>query len=208
MLPQCGIVTTLWFKTEAYNPHLSEKLPKEKHITYLNAFVHLMKFSCVIFHLFYHVVQFLSHATHWSGHNIYLFGNIMDCLVQYTNCLTLLVNYTNNTTTINIPFPEPWQNVEMSTASQFVLLKPAMTSYCHLRMVSIEICVSARTEIIFGWKWWWVGSLYLTDGSFPIIPRNASWNIRTLASRIRLNFVLCISCVLWKKSNQQTNSPN
>ena len=67
-------------------------LPKEKHITSLNAFVHLMKFSCIIFHLFSNVLQVLFHVTHYSGRNIYAFGRILDCLVQPPNYLTLIVN--------------------------------------------------------------------------------------------------------------------
>ena len=63
-----------------------------------------MKFSCVIFHPFSHVVQALSHATHFSGNNIYVFGSILDCLVQYPNRLTLLVNYPNNARNIDIIF--------------------------------------------------------------------------------------------------------
>ena len=133
-----------------------------------------MKFSCVIFHIFPHAVQVLSNATHFSGSNIYVLGNILNCLVQSTNCLTLLVNYPSD---------------KMSTVNQLFLLKPAMTSSCHFWKVSIEICVSARTEMVLWRKGWWVGSLYLTDGSFPIIPRNASWNIITVSARIGLNFV-------------------
>ena len=47
------------------------------------------------------------------------------------------------------------------------------------------------------WKGWWVWSLYLSDSSHPKIPRNASWNIKTVAARIYLDVVLCVSCVLW-----------
>ena len=78
--------------------------PKEKHITNLNVFVHLMRFSCVIFHLFSHFVQVLSYVTHCSGHNIYAFGSILEFLVKSPNGLILLVNHPNKSTTVNIPF--------------------------------------------------------------------------------------------------------
>ena len=94
-------------------------------------------------------------------------------------------------------FEEPWPTYETSTTNQFLLLRPPMTSFFHLQKFSIEILVSIRTEIIFWWKVWWFGSLYLPDGSFPVIPTNVSWNIRIESARIRLNFVLCASCVLW-----------
>ena len=67
----------------------------------------------------------------------------MDFLVQSPNRLTLLVNYPNEATTISI--------FKNSPENYFVLLKPPMTSRFHLRKVSIEIFVSARTEIIFWW---------------------------------------------------------
>ena len=100
-------------------------------------------------------------------------------------------------------FAEPWPTFEMSTANQFFLLKPSMTSSCYLRKFSIDICVSTITESILWWKGWWVVSLYLSDASLPIIPRNPSWNIRTVAARIRLNFVFCVSCVLWKNRHSK-----
>ena len=85
-------------------------LPKEKHITNLNAFVHLMKFSWVLFHIFFHVVQVLSHATHSGGNIIYAFGSILDCLVQSPNRPTLLVNYPNDAITIDIPLYRTLEN--------------------------------------------------------------------------------------------------
>ena len=79
-------------------------IKKAKHITNLNTFVHQIKFTCVIFYLFFHVVQLFSHATHCSGHNIYAFGIILDCLLQYPNGLALLNNYPNEVMTIDIYF--------------------------------------------------------------------------------------------------------
>ena len=73
-------------------------------MTCLNAFVHLVKFSCVIFHLFSIALQVLCHTTHCSRHNIYVFGIILDSFVQSPNRLTLLINYPNKGTTIDIPF--------------------------------------------------------------------------------------------------------
>ena len=83
---------------------IREELPKETHITYLNTFVDLINFSNVIFHLFSRVVQDLSHATDCIGHNIYAFGIIMYCLVPFPNRLNFLVNSSNDTTSIGIPF--------------------------------------------------------------------------------------------------------
>ena len=61
-----------------------------------------MMFTCVIFHLFFHSVNFLSHATHFSRHHIYAFASILGCLVQSPNGITLLVNDPNEATTIAI----------------------------------------------------------------------------------------------------------
>ena len=38
-------------------------LPKEKQITNRNRFYHLMKFSSILFHIFFRVVKLLSYAT-------------------------------------------------------------------------------------------------------------------------------------------------
>ena len=151
---------------------LRKKLPKEKHITYLKAFFHLMKFSCIIFHLFSHVLQVLSHTTHCSGNTIYAFGRILDWLVQSTNHLTLLINNPNDTTNIDIPFFRTLTKFWNVNRQIIFSLEPEMTSSWHLGKVSIEIFVSARTEIFLWWKGWWVGYLYLQDGPFPIIPRH------------------------------------
>ena len=70
----------------------------------VNPFVHLMKFTCVIFHLFLKVAQFLYHGTHFSGHNVYAFVTILGCLVQSTNDVTLLVCCPNKETSINVLF--------------------------------------------------------------------------------------------------------
>ena len=59
-------------------------------MTYLNAFFHLVNFSCVIFHLFSHAVQVLCHATYCSRHNIYVFGSILDCFLQSPNRLNTI----------------------------------------------------------------------------------------------------------------------
>ena len=111
-----GIVTNLCFRTEPYNPYLSNKTSKGKIYYLPQRFYPLMKFSCVIFHIFPHAVQVLFNATHCSRHNIYVLGNILNCLVQSPNRLTLLVNYPSG---------------KMSTVNQLFLLKPAMTSSCH-----------------------------------------------------------------------------
>ena len=63
-----------------------------------------MNFICVIFHLFFKVVQVLSHGTHCSGHNIYSFGNIIDWLFYSPSGLSLLVYYPDEATSIDIPF--------------------------------------------------------------------------------------------------------
>ena len=73
-------------------------------MTYLNAFVHLLNFSCIIFHLFSIVVQVLCHTTGCSTHNIDVFVSILDHFVQYPNRLTFLVKFPNNRTTIDTSF--------------------------------------------------------------------------------------------------------
>ena len=73
-------------------------------MTNLNPFSHLIKFTCVIFHIFFKVVQLLCHGTHCSGHTIYAYGSIMCCLVNYPNGLALIVYYNNQETATNLTF--------------------------------------------------------------------------------------------------------
>ena len=54
-------------------------------------------------------------------------------------------------------FSEPWPNFSMSTANQFCLLKPAITSSCYFWKVSIEtfcVCKNGNyfvIELMMGW---------------------------------------------------------
>ena len=132
-------------------------MPKEKHITYLNAFSHLVKFSCGIFHPFSHVVQVLSHATHCSRHTIYVLGSIPDCFVQSPNCLTLLVNYPNNGTTIDIIFCRTLTNfcnvnlqpiVFVKTCNDFILpfVKGLNLNFFFCKNVNCYVM-----EVMMGW---------------------------------------------------------
>ena len=75
-----------------------------------------MNFTCAIFHLLFKVIQVLSHGTHLSGHNLYAFGIILGCLVQYTNVPTFLSYYPKEETDINVPF---WR-----TAAKFSNVEP------------------------------------------------------------------------------------
>ena len=131
-----------------------------------------MRFICLLFHLFSHIVQVLSHATHCSGHKIYAFVRIMDCLVQSPNWLTLLVNYPNEAKIINIYFCRTLANFWNIILQPIILLKSPMNSSCNLQKVCIVICGSSVTEINFWWKRLLIISLYLPDGSFQIITRN------------------------------------
>ena len=136
-------------------------LSKEKHFSNINAFVCLMNFSCVIYHLFYNVVEVFSHPNHCRGHNIYAYGSILGCLVQSPYCLTFLANYPSNATTIDKTLCRNLAKFWNVNCQPLFFVKPPMISSCHLQKVSIEILVSARTEMILWWKGWWIVSLYL-----------------------------------------------
>ena len=92
-------------------------------MTYLNFFFHLVKFRCVIFHLFSTALQVLCHATHCSIHNTYVFGIIHYHFVQYPNRLTLLGNYPKNITTFNIPFGTTLTNFRNVNSQQIIFVK-------------------------------------------------------------------------------------
>ena len=124
------------------------------------------------------------------------------------NGLMLLVYYPNKETAIDVPFwrilanflnvdPKPILVVKTSNDFIFLFAKFLQWSY-----------FSERKEIIFWWKGWWVGSLYLPDGSLPIIASNASLNTRTEASRIHLKFVLWVINILCKKRELTKKSPS
>ena len=118
-------------------------------MTNLNPFSRLIKFTCVIFHIFFKVVQLLCHGTHCSGHTIYAYGSIMCCLVNYPNGLALIVYYNNQETATNLTFEEPRPNFDILTPNQFLSLKPSMSSFFRFQKFSIEIIVSEGTKIIF-----------------------------------------------------------
>ena len=133
------------------------KNAKEKHITYLNSFVHLAKFTCVIFHLFSIDLQVLCHATHCSRQNIDVFGSILDAIVQSLNCLTLLVNYPNNRMTIDIPFGRTLTkflngNIQLiifiKTNNHFILpfVKCMYWNFCVWKNGNYSV-----TEVMMGW---------------------------------------------------------
>ena len=82
--------------------------------------------------LFSIAMQVLCHATHCSRHSIYIFGSILDRFVQSPNRQTLLVNYCNNVTTTDITFFRTMTNFCNVNSQPIFLLKPAMTSSCHL----------------------------------------------------------------------------
>ena len=130
-----------------------------------------MKFTCVRFLFFLNALQVVYHTTHCSVNNIYAFGSILDFLVHFTNVLTLLVKYHNYATIINVPFWRTVANFWNVDRQPITFVKTPMTSFWYFRRVSIEICLSERTEIIFLWKGWWVVSLFLTDGSLPILSK-------------------------------------
>ena len=100
-------------------------------------------------------------------------------------------------------FAEPWPHFETSNANQLFSLKLAMTSSCHLRKVFVDFFASRITETVLWRKGWLVGSLYLSEGSFPVIPINTSWYLRIVSARTHLNFFLCVSCVLWKNRESE-----
>ena len=151
------------------------------------------------------MVQVLSHSTHCIGHHIYVLGGILDCLVQSTNWLTMPVNYPNNETTIDITF--------CITLATFFNIK-RQSYFWNILWLHIDICekspwkfVNLQEQKLFCNGKCLVGYLYLPEGSFQIIPINASSNIRIVATRICLNF-FCAWCVFCGKTvNQQTKSP-
>ena len=126
-------------------------------MTYLNAFVHLVKIRCVIFHLFSHVLQVLRHATHCSRHNIYVFGSILDRFLQYPNRLTLFVNYPNNKTTIDVPFGRTLTNFCNVNSQPICLIKTCYEFiFPFVKGLNQNLCICKKrnyyvTEVMMGW---------------------------------------------------------
>ena len=168
---------------------------KEKYVTNLNAFFYLVKFICVIFYLFFHVVKFLSRAIHCSGRNIYDFGSILVCLVQSTNHLTLIVNYPNDATTIDIHFCRTLANFLNINRQPFFFVKTSndfILTFSKGINWNLCFCKNGNNFVMEGIMGW------IPDVPFPIIPINTSWDIRIVESRIRLNFFLYVSFVQWE----------
>ena len=181
----------------------------EKHMIYLNVFFHLVIFSCIIFHLFSHAVHVLCHATHCSRHNIYLFGSILDCFVEYPNRLTLLVNYPNNGTAIDIPLCITLTNF-FNVNNQPIMFVKNCNDFIlpFLKGLNWIICVWNNgncflMELLMGWI------LILT---WRLIANNFNkWSMKPQNSSSKNTFklFLCVMFVLWKKSastNKITNS--
>ena len=167
-----------------------------------------MRFTCIILYLFFNVVQVLSHANHFSVHTTYAFRSLLYCLVQYPYVLTLLVNYPNRPKTININSWRTIANFSNSYPKPILVVKtPNDFIFPFVKGLhwNLFFCKNGNN---FWWKVLWVGSFYLLDGSFPIIPRNASWSIRTEATIICLNFCVSWLIFLGETDNQQTKSPN
>ena len=168
-----------------------------------------MKFSCVMFHLFFHVVQVLSHATSCSGHIIYVFGSILYCLAQYPNYITLLVIYPKDTATTDINVFRNLTNFCNVNGQKMLLLKPSMTSSCYSQKVSIEILFVCKNgndfmiEVMMGWI------LIITWRFIPNNSKKCIMKYQNSISKNTLNLVLCVSSVMWtsiKPTNKFTNS--
>ena len=171
-------------------------MPKKKHITYLNAFSHLVKFSCVIFHLFSLVVQVLYHATHCSGHNIYVFGSILDCFVQFFNLLALLVNYPNNARTVNIPFCRNLTNFCLVNRQPIYFVKTCndfILPFVKGLNWNICVCKNGNYYVIEGMMGW----ILLLTWRF-ILDNSKKWSMKyhNSSSKNTLKLFLCVMCVL------------
>ena len=122
-------------------------------MTYLNAFFHMVKFSCVIFHLFSIALQVLWHATHCSRHNTYVFGSILDRSVQApntpppnapnilpTNGLHLRMAPKSD----NLPTPQPHQNLKNAASREF---KASLARSSTSNASSIPPCLSRSNKL-------------------------------------------------------------
>ena len=160
-----------------------------------------MKFTCIIFHLFFQDVQLFSHAAHFSGHNIYAFGSILYCLVQSPNGLAYLVNCPNEATTIDIPFwrtmanfcnMDPQPILWFKTSNDFILpfLKGLHWIFCFF-----------KNGINFVLEGGVVGILVLTR---RFIPNNSKKCFMKSHNRSRKNIIkllLCLISVFWINSD-------
>ena len=153
-----------------------------------------MNFSCVISHLFYHVVQVLYHVTHFSGHTMYAFDIIVNCWVKYHNDLTLFVNYPNGATTIDITFwitvANFWnvniQRIVFKTSNDFFLpfLKGLYWWFCSCKNVNTLLM-----EGIMGWI------LVLTRRFIPHNTKNRFFKSENISSKNPLKLLFaCDFC--------------
>ena len=165
----------------------------------LNLTIYLMEFLWIIFHFFFNVVHVFSHHTHYSWHYLYSFWSNLQILTECLNNFSLII-YNTMTQRISPYFLKyPLSIMLILTPNQFFALNSSITSFFHFLKVWSETSVYERTEMIFWWKGWWIGSLYSLEGSFLIIPRNESCNLRIDPEMICLNFVLFWIPVLWTK---------
>ena len=141
--------------------------------TYLNPLIDTMDFICIKINFSIHILQVLSHKTHCCRHKLYLFWITLHIVANFPNRISSLIYYNDHTMAIYIHFCISTAKFSMFTTNQFLSLKPSITSFLHLSKVSSDCFSSKSMETIFWWKGRWLRSLYLPDGSFPMIPRNS-----------------------------------
>ena len=155
-----------------------------------------MDLTWLIFHFFFNIVKIFYHPTHFIWNYLYLSGITLKSMIESTNSVYLIVYNTYGTMAINTPLVISTANFINIDSLNFSRLKQSITSFLHYLKVWSETSVSESTERVFCWKELWIGLLYLPDGSLLMIPRNASWNLMTDASRVRFIFIVLDPCVV------------
>ena len=156
-----------------------------------------MKFTSGIFYLFFHILQVLSYATYCSGHNIYAFGIILDCLLQYPNGLALLNNYPNEVMTIDIYFWITRANflnvnhqpvIFVKTSNNFIL------SFAKVLYWIFCFCKNRNSFLVEGMMGW---MLVLTRRFILNNTKKFVIKYHNRSSKNPIN-LFCVSCLLWK----------
>ena len=134
-----------------------------------------------------------SHHTHFCWSYLDFLGITLHSMAEYPKSISLLVYYNYYTMAINIPLGRSTAKFINIDSQPIFIIKTINHLLLPFIKGFIKTFISKSMVRIFWWKVRWLGSLYLPDYLFPMIPRNAAWYLRKDAARIHFDFFCTVS---------------